>query len=83
MAMPGCAQPLRIGIVGCGRVVQTVHLSALNNIPGLSVSAVCAETGALQIAAEKTAAARTAKHRLMDRPHYKCTNPAVSSSAAA
>jgi predicted dehydrogenase len=32
---------LRVGIVGCGRVVQTVHLSALTNIHEAFVSAVC------------------------------------------
>ena len=32
---------LRIGIIGCGRVVQTVHLAALAGIPGLEVAAVC------------------------------------------
>ncbi len=39
---------LRIGIVGCGRVVQTVHLAALANLPDIGVTAVCdADAGVL------------------------------------
>ena len=32
---------LRIGIVGCGRVVQTAHLAALAGLPDIEVTAIC------------------------------------------
>lgn len=32
---------LRVGVIGCGRIVQTVHASALSSIPALAVTAVC------------------------------------------
>jgi predicted dehydrogenase len=32
---------LRVGLIGCGRIVQTVHASALASIPSISVTAVC------------------------------------------
>lgn len=38
--MPGESQ-LRVGIIGCGRIVQTVHASAIASIPSIAVTAVC------------------------------------------
>jgi predicted dehydrogenase len=39
--MPTDSRPLRVGIVGCGKIVQTAHLAALSGIGEVEVAAVC------------------------------------------
>lgn len=39
--MPTESRPLRVGIVGCGKIVQTAHVAALSGISELEVTALC------------------------------------------